>query len=97
MTQVASVCTNGHSVRHEIEGWGYEDSDVLVRKQDPDRPGRIFIGFTPSPKDIPHYGTVLEMLADGWKLLGPPTEESWVNDEGKKIGQWGWWLTRETP
>jgi hypothetical protein len=94
MTQVASVSTNGPTLRSEIEGWTFEDSDLLVRKE-ADRPGRIFIGFTPSPRDLPHYETVLEMLADGWDLLGPPTDESWTTEEGKPVPQWGWWLTRK--
>lgn len=95
MTQVAYVCTNGPTLRHAIEGWTFEDSDLLVRRADDSHPGRIFIGFTPSPRNIPHYGTVLEMLADGWDLLGPPTEASWTNEDGKKIEQWDWWLTRK--
>lgn len=95
MTQVACVCTDGPTLRHQIEGWTFEDSDLLVRKEDESRPGYIFIGFTPSPKGIPHYDTVLEMLADGWNLLGPPADESWTTEEGKAIQQWGWWLTRK--
>ncbi len=95
MTQVASVCTNRPTLRAKIEGWGFEDSDLLVRKADPDRPGHIHIGSTPSPNGIPHYGTVLEMLADGWDLLGPPVDTSWTNEDGEKVDQWDWWLTRK--
>lgn len=93
MTQIASVSTSGPTLRSEIVGWSFEDSDMLVRRSTPDRPGRIFIGFTPAPLDIPLYGTVLEMLADGWDLLGPPTDESWTNEEGNEIQQYEWWLT----
>lgn len=95
MTQIASVCTNAPTVRAQIDGWSFEDSDLLVRKEDDRRPGHIFIGFTPSPGGISLYDTVLEMLADGWDLLGPPTDESWTNEDGKKIEQWDWWLTRK--
>jgi hypothetical protein len=42
------------------------------------------------------YSTVLEMLADGWKLLGPPTDEPWTNEYGTVIPQREWWLTRGT-
>lgn len=93
MTQVAYVATDRPSMRAQIHGWTFEDSDLLVRKDDPSRPGRIFIGYTPSPRL--HYDTVLEMLADGWELLGPPTNASWTNEEGKQIDDWDWWLTRK--
>lgn len=95
MTQVAFVSTERQTIRSDIVGWGYEDSDLLVRKALPREPWKIFIGYTPAPKDIPDYGTVMEMLADGWKLLGPPTEAGWVTEDGKKIESWDWWLTRE--
>lgn len=95
MTQVASVSTNGPTLRAEIEGWTFEDSSLLVRRSDPENPHRIFIGYTRSPKDIPLYGTVLEMLADGWDLLGPPVDTSWTTEEGEGIEQWDWWLTRK--
>lgn len=92
--QVASVSTNGATVRSEIEGWTFEDAGLLVKRAHDSNPGKIFIGYTPSPKDIPHYGTVLEMLADGWELLGPPERETWEAD-GKQHEQWNWWLQRK--
>lgn len=95
MVQVASVSTNGNSLRSEIFSWKYEDSDLLVRKSIKELPTQIFIGYTPGPKDIPLYGTILEMLADGWEILGPPVDESWTH-EARIQEQWGWWLTRPT-
>lgn len=92
--QVASVSTDRPTLRDEIWGWGFEDSALFVRKSLPNHPYKVFIGYTPSPK-IPTYGTVLEMLSDGWKLLGVPLKEEFVNDEGKKIETYTWWLTRE--
>lgn len=94
MTQVASVNTNGPTLRSRIEGWSFEDSDLFVRRATRGHPDDVFIGYTPSPNNIPHYETVLEMLADGWLMLGPPTDERWTTEEGLKIDQWGWWLTR---
>jgi len=91
--QVASVSTNGPTVRSEIDGWTFEDASLLVRQSHASDPGKIFIGYTPSP-EIPCYGTVLEMLADGWELLGPPQREDWTTDDGQKHEQWGWWLQR---
>jgi hypothetical protein len=91
--QVASVSSNGPTVRSEIEGWTFEDSALLVHRSSPTSDGKLFIGFTPSPKDIPLYTCVLEMLADGWELLGPPERETWEAD-GTQHEQWGWWLQR---
>ena len=102
--QVASVSTPRPTLRSEIDGWTFEDASLLVRRSLPSGPGnlsypaKIFIGYTPSPKDIPYYGCVLEMLADGWELLGPPDREAWATDEGtadeKRHEQWTWWLQR---
>ena len=92
--QVASVSTNGATVRSEIDGWSFEDASLLVRKSHSSDPHKIFIGYTPAPKDIPRYTSVLEMLADGWELLGPPGRETWETD-GKQHEQWSWWLQRK--
>ena len=97
--QIASVSTNAASLRSEIDGWGFEDANLLVRRSHPSCEGKLFIGYTPSPKDIPHYTCILEMLADGWELLGPPQHETWtVNDQDdntKQHEQWTWWLQRK--
>jgi hypothetical protein len=89
--QVATVLTPDMNVRSEIDGRTYEDSDLLVRRSRPSS-NRIFIGFTPEPHDIPYYTCVLEMLADGWELLGPPQREGC-----EVYTQWGWWLQRKSP
>ena len=93
MIQIASVSTSAATVRSEIEGWTFEDASLLIHRSSPS--GKLLIGHTPSPKDIPFYTCVLEMLADSWELLGPPTRESWSNDEGQSFEQWGWWLQRK--
>ena len=99
--QVASVSTERPSLRSEIHGWTFEDASLLVKRSRPSDPNKIFIGYTPDPKDIPYYGCVLEMLADGWELLSPPERETWTADEGttdeKQHEQWGWWLHRKLP
>ena len=94
MKQVASVSTNSPNVRSEIDGWTFEDASLLVKKTLSSRPDKIFIGYTPSPKDIPLYGCILEMLADGWELLGPPQKEIWLTEDGAQHEQWSWWLQR---
>jgi hypothetical protein len=84
-------------MRSDIWGWGGEDSDLFVQ----DKP----IGLTPSPESHrglrrlddpdPHWNpkTVLEALADGWKLLGPPQLENirvaYKDDDEES---WAWWL-----
>lgn len=100
--QVASVSTNGATLRSEIDGWSFEDARLLVRRSEPSNPNKIFIGYTPEPKNIPFYGCVLEMLADGWELLGPPEREEWPASDGpasdgQPIVQWSWWLQRRVP
>jgi hypothetical protein len=94
--QVASVSTHDTSLRSAIDGWTFEDACLLVRRALSWSPGKIFIGDTPSPKDIPLYTCILEMLADGWELLGPPQREEWESD-GRRHEQWSWWLQREVP
>ena len=94
MIQVASVSTSSPTVRNEIDGWTFEDASLLVKRSHDSNPGKIFIGYTPSPKDIPHYTSILEMLADGWELLGPPERETWTADD-KQHEQWSWWLQRK--
>ena len=98
--QIASVSTSAGTVRSEIDGWTFEDSSLLVKRAHDSNPHKLFIGYTPSPKNIPHYTTVLEMLADGWELLGPPQREDWTTtDEDDqppvKHEQWCWWLQRK--
>lgn len=94
--QVASVTTNEATLRSEIDGWSFEDAQLLVRRSAPlDASKKLFIGYTPAPKDIPHYTCVLEMLADGWELLGPPQREDWTMESGEKRVEWSWWLQRQ--
>ena len=92
--QVASVSTNDVTLRSEIDGWTFEDAQLLVQRSGSN--GKLFIGYTPAPKAIPRYTCVLEMLADGWELLGPPQREDWPSgDDGQPRVQWSWWLQRK--
>lgn len=94
--QVATVSTSAPTLRSEIHGWSFEDSALLVRRSLPSDPHKIFIGYTPSPKDIPHYTTLLEMLADGWELLSSPQVQKWMADDETFHEDWSWWLQRRT-
>jgi len=66
------------SLRCPVIGWSSEDPDIYV----PNKP----IGMTPSPH-IRTYETVLEAMADGWELLGPPV------DDGTAVT---WWLSKRS-
>jgi hypothetical protein len=96
MMQIASVATEGPTVRSKIVGWTFEDARLLVKKSLASEPDKIFIGYTPTPNDIPYYTSVLEMLADGWELLGTPESVTWEADD-KQYEQWRWWLHRKAP
>jgi hypothetical protein len=94
--QVATVSTRAASLRSSIDGYTVEDTKLLVRKQPPQpSPGKIFIGYTPTANALPAYDCILHMLADGWKLLGPPQREE--HEVGECPEQWEWWLERESP
>jgi hypothetical protein len=94
--QVATVQTERSSVRSEIEAWTYEDSSLVVYRSLPNAlSSALFIGYTPVPSSIPQYTCVLEMFADGWRLLGPPQREVFPRDDEKKLVRYEWWLTRK--
>jgi hypothetical protein len=71
-------------LRNKITGWTVEDIDKYV----PDKP----IGLTP-PADYSHAKvfTPFQALAEGWKLLGPPTEFKSV----ESFTVYEWWFTKE--
>lgn len=94
--QIATVSTPESSARSQIDGRSFEDARLLVKRPDPSSAKKILIGYTPAPKDIPYYTCVLEMLADGWELLGPPQCEQ-LEVDGHTRTQWGWWLQRACP
>ena len=81
--EVLIVETDRACLRAEIWGWSHEDTSLFV-------PGKP-IGMTPGPKNFAKYDTVLGALADGWKMLGPPTQHNDA-EHGKYAT---WWLTRE--
>lgn len=86
--QIAIVSTNRPTVRSKIHGWTFEDSSLFE--------GEVW--RTLSPRDIPAYESVLAMIADGWVLLGPPTDKSWTNEEidpTARVEEYEWWLTRK--
>lgn len=90
--KIFTCTTSGGTVRDEIIGWTFEDSDLYV----PRKP----VGFTPIPKNQPRYDTVIEALADGWKLLSAPViweERQRYTEYTEHVNQtyWYWWLVKE--
>jgi hypothetical protein len=78
-TLYATVATRLGGLRDELVSCTFEEPRLYVR----DKP----IGLTPPVNGVPKYGSVLEMLADGWKLLGPPVLRFET--------QYEFWLTKE--
>jgi len=103
MQKVLWMSTNRSSIRDECNGWGYNDGNA-VRDAFVDRLGTKYeyaymndipVGlvrsWSPSSGQPPRsYPTVLHALADGWKLLAPPTKYK----EGSVI-QYEWWLVKD--
>lgn len=93
MQKIITLETCSPSLRHEVVGWGGEAADLYV----PHRP----IGLTPC-LHFTAYKTVLEAMADGWKVMAPPRDVSFdrtkVNDGmviKEKIPYFEWWLTKD--
>ncbi len=88
---VLSMGTTSPDLRSEVESWGSEDPRLYVHGKP--------IGLTPgtykSPDCPRHYKTVLEAMADGWKLLGPPSSAPIVNSDGETFPQYDWWLVKD--
>ncbi len=76
--KVLIVSTERPDLRSTIFGWTYEDSSLYVDGKP--------IGYMRSPHSY-HPETVLEALADGWKLLSAPVRED--------AGDYTWWLVKE--
>ncbi len=83
--KILCLDTCSPDLRASVEGWGCEDSYLYV----PRKP----IGFTPKPK-FTHYKTVLQAMADDWRLMGPPVDNSFDRD-GIKIPYFTFWLSKD--
>lgn len=77
--EILTVTTENPTLRSRIVGWTFEDTS-LYRHDTARSPSGA--GHNDHPE------TVFEALANGWRLLGPPT----------RMGHdriWDWWLTKE--
>lgn len=80
MQKILLLMTTHSDLRSEVQGWNCEDSSLYVK----DKP----IGMTPSPTSF-FYKSVLEAMADGWRLMGPPVR-SLINE----VEVYDWWLEK---
>lgn len=103
MQKILSLGTASCSLRANVESWGWEDGDcVAIAYTDHvskysymNLPVGLIRSWVEPPNKAPHYPTVLHAIGDGWKLLAPPQDTSWVNSDGVKITEFSWWLVRD--
>lgn len=98
MQKVLCVSTCDDNLRSTIDGWGWEDGD-LVHQGLTELPKynklNIPVGLIRSG-NIPCYPTVLHAIGDGWKLLAPPTKFSYTtHSDGPEITGYSWWLVKD--
>lgn len=86
LQQVLSMSTDRASLRSEAIGWSCEDPSCYERE--PVGKNRSWNGIPPA------YPHVLAALADGWRLLGPPTTYQSSADPATTWAEW--WLVRDT-
>lgn len=77
--QLLTALTAGKNIRAKIQGRTVEDPSLF--------PGWHSKQSTPN-FSLRWYESILEAMADGWKLLAPP---QWSADEEG----WDWWLVRD--
>ncbi len=78
---VLCVETERPTLRADIIGWSAEDPRKVVEGP---------IGWT-RRGELPEYDCVLRALADGWRLLGPPTPQAYIGSTCD------WWLVKDVP
>jgi hypothetical protein len=78
--KILTLLTSNQDIRSRVEGWGGEDSSLLVLGKP--------IGLTPGAS-YPLYETVLHAMHDGWRLMGPPVPGKFGSTD-----IWDWWLEK---
>jgi len=97
---ILRMSTSGFGCRAKATGWclesGLEAMLEMHRRGDGVKKDRsIAVGLLPSQKPV-LYPTILHALADGFKLLAPPTKDVLMGatDEAATY-EWNWWLVRD--
>lgn len=90
---VLIMTTERNSLRAEVVGWTYEKSSNV--RPDMEKPIGISSIDRSQVLRYPTYDCPVRALANGWKLLVPPTSFTWKNDEGKEFTNFEWWFVKE--
>lgn len=80
--KILTIGTVEPTLRAESDSIGAEDGDCI--RQDKE------IGFSPDLR-TPFYLTPMHAIADGWRLMGPPTEEKIGADN---TPYYTWWFEK---
>ena len=84
--KILIMTTSSNSMRSKAEGWSMEDSSLVNKDQ------REHIGLTPYKHEFHAYDCPLRALANGWRLLAPPTEYT----EAGLFVKFEWWFEKFT-
>ena len=87
MQKVLVMETETNSLRSTAQGWTYEDADYI----DIHKHIGLSLGRHPSDR-YPTYDCPMKALADGWKLLVPPSGE-FVISSNKTF--YTWWFVKD--
>lgn len=93
---VLVLSTRKSDLRSEVIGWMIDSgaiayAELARRKKAGQEPNKVNVGLIPGCLDWYAYPTVLHALAEGFRLLAPPTEYKKNNETEYSE----WWLVRE--
>lgn len=99
MQKILKMSTNGDSVRSTAHGWGAEDGDIAsndialaMESNSNYRSSKdVPVGMIHWYKGYCTYPTPLHAIADGWKLLAPPS----CSEEYIAMKEYSWWFVKD--
>jgi hypothetical protein len=93
---VLRMSTSGPGCRAKATGWCLESGLEAMMEMNRRKSCSIAVGLIPSRRPVT-YPTILHALADGFKLLAPPTMDvlSTASDCESATYEWNWWLVRD--
>jgi hypothetical protein len=101
MQKILFLTTEKDGLRNEVISWGNEDADCvqdaffdrLGTKNEYQYLNDIPVGLCGGMKYmVPNYPTVLHAMGAGWRLMGLPEKEEWVDSEGESRTWYVWML-----
>jgi hypothetical protein len=78
--KILHFMTKTSSLRSSADGWSAEDGDVINVDK--------VIGLSPGYKGFCCYETPMHAIADGWKLLAPPSNLEYSDF-------YEWWFVKD--